>query len=227
MSEMYGPPKEDFERFQQRAAEVEKNKSELRTIFGNGTVQVSTYKDRTYVNYTKNPKTIRPRQRMIVMLHEAGWKAKDIAKSLGYTEVRVNQIINSTHPELLKIRAETAARVADNITDTQLRIKMYANEMLDVMVQHARDTSNAQNSRMAARDILHMAGYAPIKKNLNVDVQVPGEELVKAASQIKEANEVAANYKAWAVNERDPNDHTQSGQGQVQTVQQENGKATK
>jgi plasmid maintenance system antidote protein VapI len=210
MSEIYGPTKEEFEKAQldaiKRATDEAKAKEKLRTIFGNGTVQVSKYKDRTYVNYTKHPKTIRPRQRMIVMLHEAGWKIKDIAKSLGYTEVRVNQIVNSKHPELLKIRSETAARVADNITDTQLRIKLYANEMLDVMVKHARDETNAANSRMAARDILHMAGYAPVKKNLNVDVQVPGEELVKAASQIKEANEVAANYQMWSVKEQSDDD---------------------
>lgn len=214
MSEMYGPSKEEFLKQQLRdideeykkAKEREKNENGTRTIYNNGTIAVSQYKNRTYVNYPKHPKTIRPRQRMIVMLYEAGWRIKDIAKSLGYTEVRVNQIVNSKHPELLRIRAETASNVAENITDTQLRIKLYANEMLDRMVQHARDTANPANSRLAARDILHMAGYAPVRRNLNVDVQVPGQELIKAAGKIQEANEVAANYKQWAVSEDNSDD---------------------
>lgn len=155
---------------------------------------------------------VRPRHKMAVMLAEAGWTNNEIAKALGYKPARVSIILNSRNPELQKVREETASRVADNIQDTYLRIRMYANEMLGIMVQHARDQSNPVNSRHAARDILHMAGYAPIKRQFNVDVQVPGQEIVRAAKQIEQANEVALRAQEWTVRVPTPGESSDDDQ---------------
>lgn len=181
MSEMFGPTKEEF------------LAQQLRVVANAAPQTINRHQT----------KKVRPRHKMVVMLHEAGWKNDEIAKALGYTPSRVSIIINSNHPELQKARAETASRVADNIDDTYNRIKLYANEMLDVMVTHARNLAEPANSRMAARDILHMAGYSPIKRQYNVDVQVPAEEVINAAKRIQDANEVAANYQIWSVDKKE------------------------
>lgn len=150
------------------------------------------------------PKKIRPRHRMVVMLAEAGWTNKQIAESTGYTESRVSIILNAKHPELLRVRAEFASKVADTIDDTANRLKLYANEMLDTMVYHARQKeAQPQNSRMAARDILHMAGYSPVRRQVNVEIPVPAAELLTAAAKIQAANEVALRKSEWEIRPTD------------------------
>lgn len=147
------------------------------------------------------PARVRPRHRIAVMLHETGWKSKDIARALGYTEARVSVVLNSHNLALQDFKAKFASQVADNVHDTQSRIKLYANEMLDVLVGHARNTKDAANSRLAARDILFMAGFTPVKKELVAHTQVPIEDLKRLVGQIEDANEVVLKSTEWRVKE--------------------------
>lgn len=186
MSEIAGPDKATFLMGQLNAA--------LGLTPGSASIaQPSTMQAAT-------PKKIRPRHRMVVMLAEVGWTNKAIAEATGYTESRVSIILNARHPELLRIKREFACRVADHIDDTANRLKLYANEMLDTMVYHARQKeAQPQNSRMAARDILHMAGYSPVRRQINVDVPIPAAELITAAAKIQAANEVALRKAEWEI----------------------------
>lgn len=149
------------------------------------------------------PKRARARHRLIVMLHEAGWRGKDIAKTLGYTDARVSLILSSRHPELLEVREKFASEIADNIRDVHTRFKLYANEMVDVMVRHARQTQDLPTSRLAARDMLHMAGFTPVKRQFLVSANLPAEELSRVLGKLGEANEVLEKYGEWQV--REPN----------------------
>lgn len=138
------------------------------------------------------------------MLHESGMPQRDIAKVLGYTEGRISIILNSRHPDLLTIRQEFASKVADNVLDVNSRIKLYANEMLDITVKHARNTNDAANSRLAARDILHMAGFTPVKKQMNLNADVPLSELRGVIGAIHEANEAKEKAVDLAVHKVEP-----------------------
>jgi hypothetical protein len=145
---------------------------------------------------------VRPRHRIAVMLQEAGWKNKDIAAALGYTESRLSVILNSHNTGLQTLRANFASEVADQVKDVHARFMLYSNEMLDVLVGHARNaTSRPELSRLAARDILHMAGFSPVKKVFSVDAKVPTAELNKAMQEISDANEVVLSSDKWRVKE--------------------------
>lgn len=148
-----------------------------------------------------SPERVRPRHRIAVMLHETGWKPQQIAAALGYTVARVSVILNSHHPGLQQLRTEFASQVADQVVDVQSRLKMYANEMLTVLVGHARQTAKPELSRLAARDILHMAGFTPVKKVFQANANVPVEELKRLVGHIEDANEVVLKSSQWEVKE--------------------------
>lgn len=139
----------------------------------------------------QSPKRIRPAHRMIAMLAESGMKQKEIALATGYTETRVSVILRSHHPELQEIRAGFAAQVADNIRDPAMRMALVANEMVDVMVFHARrKAEDPALSQRSAKELLHMAGFSPVKKISQVDTKAPTGELGQTVRFIEEANAV-------------------------------------
>jgi hypothetical protein len=77
---------------------------------------------------------------------------------------------------------------------------MYANEMLTILVGHARRSNEKPElSRLAARDILHMAGFTPIKKVFQANTNVPFEELNRLVGHIEDANEVVLKSSQWEV----------------------------
>lgn len=147
-------------------------------------------------------KRVRPRHRIAIMLHEAGHRPTEIASMLGMTVPRVSVILNSRHPELQQLREGFAARVASNVEDVHTRLMLHANEALDITLYHARrKTEDASNSRLAARDILYMAGFSPVKKVAELTGKVPFEDLKRIADKISEANEVVARKGEWEVRE--------------------------
>lgn len=142
------------------------------------------------------PRRIRPRHKIAVMLHESGMTNGEIAKALGYTESRVSIILNAQHPELRKIRTEFGSQVADRIRDVSTRLKLYAPEMLDVMVHHARDKAgHPELSQKSAKELLHMAGFSPVKKVAELHANVPVEELRQIAGAIEDANAVVTDAR--------------------------------
>lgn len=160
-------------------------------------------KPETATAVTLRHKRVRPRQLIATMLHQSGWKGSDICKALGYTPGRLSVILNSRHPQLEQARAKFASEVADNIRDVQTRFKLYSNEMLDILVSHARrKAEDPALSRLAARDILHMAGFSPVKKQFLMTAEAPIEDLKRLATTIHEANEVVMSGKDWDISER-------------------------
>lgn len=153
------------------------------------------------------PKKVRPRHRIAVMLDEAGMPGKEIAQSLGYTQGRLSIILTSRNPELLELRKNFAATVGDRCMDVAQRIHLFANEALDVMIFHAREkTADRGNSRQASRDLLHMAGFSPVKKSLALEAQIPADDMKELLGHIEEANKVIAHYPGVEVHERTSTD---------------------
>lgn len=151
---------------------------------------------------TYTPERVRPRHRIAIALYESGWKSGDIAKALGYTPARMSVILNSHNPHLQDFKAQFASQVADNVHDVHTRFKLYANEMLDILVGHARrENAKPELSRLAARDILFMAGFTPVKKQLSLEGKLPTEDLKRAFDKIAEANEVVLSSEKWNVKE--------------------------
>lgn len=153
------------------------------------------------------PKGARERHKMVVMLAAAGWTGNQIAQSMGYTPARVSVILTSRHPDLLAVRKEAAQKVMDNTTDLMLRFRAESGKSLDVLVD-IRDNKLSEPAppalrRLASRDILDRAGYSPIRKQINLDMQMPGEEVVRAAKQLAAANEVDARRSEWTVHNPD------------------------
>ena len=144
-------------------------------------------------------KKLRPRHRNVLMLHEAGYTNNQIADLTGYTPTRVSIILSWKDPEIEEIRKDFQRRVIDKTAEVGVKVQLMADEMLEIMAGHARKTENANNSRLAARDILHMAGYSPVKRTINADVKVPLEEFNAAITQMDKANEVVSQRDQWVV----------------------------
>lgn len=151
------------------------------------------------------PKRLRPRHRQVVMLHELGYSGREIGEMTGYSEPRVSIILSWRGPEIDEYRHQARNQVIGRTLDVADRIALHAGEMLDIMVDHARKTTDATNSRLAARDILHMAGYSPVKRvaNLHANVQVP-YEIQQAVEQLDKFQEVQAKEDSWRVIEPQP-----------------------
>ncbi len=146
---------------------------------------------------------LRARHRIAVTLAENGWRNKEIAKALGYTESRISTILRSGNAKLRVFRNEIAQRVADNMTDVSSRITLYANEMLTRLVDHARQDERPELSRLASRDILQMAGFTPIKKQFNLNATVPIDQLDRVVPEIYKANEAAMQAAAYIIKDEE------------------------
>lgn len=104
-----------------------------------------------------------PRHRLIVALHLGGDTNKEISEKLGLSEGRVSVILND--PRAIYEVERMAERVADRTVDTSLRLKLYANEALDEIVEELRTCANVKVRQSAAFGILDRAGYTPSKQD--------------------------------------------------------------
>lgn len=137
---------------------------------------------------------------MVVSMHLAGFKDVEIARELGYTPMRVAIILRSQNPELLKHREEVASRVSQHLGDLVLRFRAESAKSLDTLIE-IRDKADAPASerRLSALAILDRAGYSPVKKNINLDSNVPFDELKQIVGKIEQANEVVERRNEWVV----------------------------
>lgn len=110
-----------------------------------------------------SPEKWSPRHRIVVALHLGGDKNKEIAEKLGLSESRVSIILND--PRAAHEIMRMSAMVADRTVDTALRIKLYANEALDEIVEELRTSRSEKIRQNAAFGLLDRAGFTPPKIN--------------------------------------------------------------
>lgn len=106
-----------------------------------------------------SPEKWSPRHRVVVALHLGGDKNKEIAEKLDMSEGRISVILND--PRAVYEIERMAGRVADRTVDTSLRIKLYANEALDEIIDEVRTARDVRVRQKAAFGILDRAGYTP------------------------------------------------------------------
>lgn len=141
----------------------------------------------------------RERHKMVMFLHCAGWKNKDIADSMGYTANQVSIIIGSQHPELLAIKDRAQQLVETHSTDVMLRFRQESLKSVETLVQVRDKADDMGQRRLAARDILDRAGYAPVRKQINLNTAVPVERLEAIVGAVEEANDLERHRSKWAV----------------------------
>jgi transcriptional regulator with XRE-family HTH domain len=108
-----------------------------------------------------SPDKWNPRHRLIVALHVAGDKSREICEKLGVSESHVSLILND--PRAIYEIENLAQNIADRTVDTALRIKLYANEALDEIVEELRTSRNEKVRQTAAFGLLDRAGYTSVR----------------------------------------------------------------
>ena len=145
-------------------------------------------------------KNIRPRHKMVVSLHMAGHTDVEIARLLGYKVSSVGTILHSDHPDLVKAREDMGNLVAKNLGDMVLRFHQEASKSVDVLVEiRDKEAAPCSERRLSALAILDRAGYTPVKKQLNLNTNVPLNELKGVVDQLDAANEVVIRRDEWVV----------------------------
>ncbi len=109
-----------------------------------------------------------PRHRLIIALHLGGDRNNEIAKKLSVSESHVSIVLND--PRAVHEIARMSITVADRTLDTSLRMKLYANEALDEIVEEMRTSRTEKIRQTAAFGILDRAGFTPINGN---ETEVP------------------------------------------------------
>ena len=147
----------------------------------------------------RNTKKVRERHKMVMFLHCGAWQNKDIAKVLGYSEGAVSTIVNSTHPELLAIKANAQVLVRDNTLDVMHILRQEALPSVQALIQVRDQDEDFTQKRLAARDILDRAGYSVVRKQINFKADIPIDRLDQTLGQLESANEVEVRRDEWRV----------------------------
>ncbi len=137
-----------------------------------------------------SPEKWNPRHRLIVALHLAGDKNKEISQKLKVSESHVSLILSD--PRAVYEIEHLAQSVADRTVDTALRIKLYANEALDEIVEELRTSRNEKVRQTAAFGLLDRAGYTPVRENTEEAAPTLPEDVVQ---RMEETTKELVEYK--------------------------------
>ena len=149
------------------------------------------------ISHIPNVDRISEQHKWIVGALASGFTQAEVAKMFDVSPSHVGQVATWRHPELDAVRISTQRRIADSVEDLTTRIAATAGEALSRTVEIMRGTDVA-NARLAAKDILDRAGYAPVKKTAAVTATVPSAEFVDAVQRMSAADEVARQRDEWA-----------------------------
>ncbi len=156
-----------------------------------------------------SPTKWNPRHRLIIALHLAGDKNKEICAKLGLSESHVSLILND--PRAVYEVENLAQGVADRTIDTALRIKLYANEALDEIVEELRTSRNEKVRQTAAFGLLDRAGYTPVREvREEVAPLLPEDVVQRMEETTRELTEFRAEYKQLKPKEAEPADEPEA-----------------
>ena len=156
-----------------------------------------------------SPEKWNPRHRLIVALHLAGDKGREIAEKLGVSESHISLILND--PRAIYEIENLAQSVADRTVDTALRIKLYANEALDEIVEELRSSRNEKVRQTAAFGLLDRAGYTPVREVREEAAPLLPQEVVDRMEETtRELVEYRGMYKQVEPKEEEPVEEVQA-----------------
>lgn len=160
-----------------------------------------------------SPEKWSPRHRLIVALHLGGDRNNEIAVKLSVSQTHVSVVLND--PRATHEIARLSGLMADRVVDTGLRLKLYANEALDEVVEEMRSSRNEKVRQNAAFGILDRAGYTPVKGSetevapmLPQDVvdrmEATTHEIIQYEGAYREVEPVPVDSEPVPVKEPDP-----------------------
>lgn len=137
------------------------------------------------------PDFIDERHLQAIMMRASGLEQNVIAKVMGWTDSWVSIVLN--HPDSQYILTKVVGYAADDVLEIQTRIKAYAGEALDKVVEVMRTTQDQRLSSSNAFEILKMAGYAAVeKKEIRTTVSVTKEQSSLLVQAINESKQIKA-----------------------------------
>lgn len=160
-------------------------------------------------------KEISDKHKWIVGALASGFRAKEVAAMFGVSEAVVYQVNIWDHPTLNYVKRQARDRVSQGIEDLALRFKYHATEALEKTVEIMRGQDVA-NARLAAKDIMDRAGYAPVKKVAEIRTEVPSAEFISAVEKMKASDEVKCQEAQWAWTEPEAGSKIQEQSGEPQ-----------
>lgn len=153
---------------------------------------------------TWSPEKWSPRHRLIVALHLGGDKNKEIAEKLDVSESHVSIVLND--PRAVHEIERMSQTIADRTLDTALRLKLYANEALDEIVEEMRMARSEKVRQTAAFGILDRAGFTPVKSDGGTEgpPELPAEVVDRMEAATKEIIQYEGQYKNVEPRKKDP-----------------------
>lgn len=152
---------------------------------------------------TWSPDKWSPRHRLMVALHLGGDKNREIAEKLDVSLSHVSVVLND--PRALYDVERLAQNIADRTVDTALRIRLYANEALDEIVEELRTSRNEKVRQTAAFGLLDRAGYTPIRDvTEEAAPMLPQEVVDRMEETTKELVEYRGVYREVEPKELEP-----------------------
>jgi transposase len=150
-----------------------------------------------------SPEKWTPRHRLIIALHLGGDTNKEIAEKMDLSEGRVSVILND--PRAVYEVERMSQRVADRTVDTGIRLKLYANEALDEIIEELRTCSNVKVRQSAAFGILDRAGYTPARRDeAEAPPVLPSEVISRMEATTKELVEYKGIYREVEPRQKEP-----------------------
>ncbi|MGD9631347.1 MAG: hypothetical protein AB7V18_19080 [Pyrinomonadaceae bacterium] len=148
-----------------------------------------------------SPDAWSPRHRLVIALHLGGDRNWEIAEKLNLSENYVSVILND--PRAVYEIERMSERVADRTVDTSLRLKLYANEALDEIVEELRTSKSEKIRQIAAFGILDRAGYTPAKHDAaQAAPTLPAEVVQRMETTTQELVSHSIEYKQGTMKEK-------------------------
>lgn len=141
---------------------------------------------------SNEPDTLDERHLHAILLRSGGMTQARIADYMGWTESWTSVVLN--HPDAQYVLTRIVSYAADNVIDMEARIKAYAPEALDTVVEVMRSSNDEKVRSNNAFEVLKMAGYGSKKDGAGVNVTinngVPSATISALADVIRESREI-------------------------------------
>ena len=111
---------------------------------------------------TQATKAYRPRWIAVCRLHAQGYSNQEIADKVGYSVVRVSQLLNSEFAK--DMQAQLLDRTLNTMLDVQTEMQSYAPMIVREKIRLALEAKSESVRDRSCRDILEMAGNGPVKR---------------------------------------------------------------
>lgn len=137
------------------------------------------------------PAFLDERHLQAVFMRATGLKQSVIANLMGWDQSRTSIILN--HPDAQYILTKLISYAADEVLDVQTRIKGYAGEALDKVVDVMRNSQDLRLASANAFEILKMAGHGAVeKKEVKTEIAISADHVSALGDAIREAQQVPA-----------------------------------